>query len=216
MIQSEQCLLTIEGTDGPWCKLSDVCWLLGWDGSTMIQSGWCLRTIVMGWIDHDTKWTIFAHYCDGMDGPWYKMKCLLNVVMAWHKVNDARWLLWWIMIQSERCLLTNNIMMGWMTMISSERCLLIIMMEYMDYDNKWTTLVDNDGMDGPWYKVNDVCWLLWWNGWTIVQSEQCLRKVNNFCRLLGWNGWTMIQSERWLLTRIMGWMDHDTKQIMTC
>ena len=32
----------------------------------MIQSEWCLLNIMMGWMDHDTKFTKIADYYDGM------------------------------------------------------------------------------------------------------------------------------------------------------
>ena len=181
MIQSGWCLLTIMMRwmhhSTRWTQFAD--YILWWDGWTMIQSERCLPTGTMGWMDHDIKWTMFADYWGGMDAPRYKM-------------NAVCWL---------------HIVMGW-----------------MDHDITWTMFADcYDGVDGPWYKVNDVCWLLGWDGWTMAQIERCSLTI-----MMGWMGrdtkwsmfadyylwwdvWAMIQSERCLLTIMMRGMVHDTK-----
>ena len=136
---------------GLWCKVKDVCWWIWWDGWAMISSERCWLTLMMEWMGHDTKWTMFAdYYYDGMDGPWYK-------------VNGVCWLLWgdgWTIIQRQRGLLTNMTGWFWLTIkpgmdgpwcIVDDVCWLhIIMMGWMGHDIKWTMFADHyDGMDGP-------------------------------------------------------------------
>ena len=56
-------------------------------------------------------------------------------------------------------------------------------MRGMDHDIKFTMFADYyDGIDGPWYQMNAVGWLLWWDGWAMTQSER------DVCRLLSSDG----------------------------
>ena len=62
-----------DGMYKPCNEGNDVCWPFWWEGWTMIWSEGYLLTIMMGWIDYDTKWTIFADDHVMLDAPWSRL-----------------------------------------------------------------------------------------------------------------------------------------------